>query len=366
MNTSFQETEREQERLAFLSAAGFGQAQRISLGEDASTRRYERLITETGPLIFMDAPPAAEGRPCGPDATKKDRILAGWNGRTRLAACRVDAFVAIADYLRGLGLSAPQVIAFDVARGFAVLEDLGEGIFAREIEAGKDEAELYDAATDALIQAHKSPPPEALGAGEWTWPILNYDRLAITTGSELFPKWYPAYDPEVRFTGGTARDYDEVTDHLAAQLERADQVFMLRDYHAENLIWRPGETGLARVGILDFQDAVKGPAAWDLAMFVQDARRDVSPAVQAHVLQKYVREMGSDPAAFERDFAIAGALNALRIVGLFARLIHRDGKPRYAAFVDREWAYLKTCLTHPELGDLRSIVTAAAPNRMEA
>ncbi len=356
-------TEREQARADFLSGAGWGEAELISMGQDASTRSYMRLAGPMGNAILMDAPPSSESAPCGPDASEYDRIIAGWNARTRLAACRVDAFVGVAEHLRALDLSAPTIIAYDVEQGFAIIEDLGNGVFAREIEAGQDERELYLVAIDALAKIHNTPAPETVTAGSWVWPILAYDRLAMTTGADLFPKWYPAYDTSVRFSGDLARHYDDIIAGLSDHLASLPKVLMMRDYHAENLLWMPERDGLAKVGILDFQDAVRGPAAWDIAMFVQDARRDVSPELQQEVVQRYVQLAGLKEDDFYRDLAIAGAVNALRILGVFARLITRDGKPRYEQFMEREWGHLEDCFVHPALAELKAVMAQAVPGR---
>ena len=100
---------------------------------------------------------------------------------------------------------------------------------------------------------------------------------------------------------------------------------------------------------------------FDLAMFIQDARRDVSPEVGDMVFQRYLELTGHEEESFRRDYAIAGAINALRIVGVFARLVGRDGKDRYEAFMPREWGHLKDSLAHPALKDLRTILETAAP-----
>ncbi|MAK61180.1 MAG: aminoglycoside phosphotransferase [Ponticaulis sp.] len=360
MNT-LTDPDRSAEILDFLSQAGLSDVRSDPINQDASTRRYERLIKDDKSYILMDAPPANEEQPCGPDASERDRILAGWNGRTRLAASRVDAFVGIGEHLRSIGLSAPEVLAFDVERGLCLLEDLGNRVFAREIEQGLDERSIYRPAADALIRAHLSPTPHTVTAGDYIWPILDYDRLALTTGADLFPKWYPAFDERVRFSGDLAAQYDDVIATLSEHLTRLPKVLLLRDYHAENLIWLPERSDVQRVGILDFQDAVRGPAAWDLAMFLQDARRDVSPDLQAELIDHYLAETGYDSADFGRDYAIAGAVNALRIIGVFARLISRDGKPRYNDFLPREWGHLKQNLQHEALADLRRILETAAP-----
>lgn len=356
-------TEREAVKQDFLRKAGWGNAVRQSLGQDASTRSYERLTLGSQTAIFMDAPPAHESAPCGPEADEHERVMCGWNARTRLAACRVDAFVGIAGHLQSIGISAPKVFAYDVEDGLAVLEDLGDGIFAREIENGADELTLYLAATDALAAVHLAETPSEVRAGQYHWPILDYDRLALTTAADLFSKWYPAYDDSVRFPGNHARDYADLCAEFSDYLAGLPGVFMMRDYHAENLLWLPDRTGKASVGVLDFQDAVRGPAAWDVAMFVQDARRDVSPEVAEAVVHRYCEVTGYARDDFLKDLAIAGAINALRILGLFARLIHRDKKPRYQAFMDREWGHLEDCLHHPALADLKWILSEAVPNR---
>ena len=156
-------SDREEERRAFLAGAGLAGARREALPGDASTRRYERLWPTAGPsLILMDQPPAEESRPCPPDATPAERAALGYNALARLAAGRVDAFIACAAWLRGLGLSAPDVIASDPPAGLAVLEDLGDDLYARLIEAGADEGPLYDAAIDALGLLHAETPPDRL------------------------------------------------------------------------------------------------------------------------------------------------------------------------------------------------------------
>lgn len=356
--------ERDRAIAAFLKEAGWGDGVRASLGEDASTRRYERVTRGDETAILMDAPPAAESQPCDEHASIQDRIRAGWNGRTRLAACRVDAFVGIGNHLQSLGLSAPNVMAFDVEQGFCLLEDLGDSIYAREIERGADEETLYLTAVEALAHVHNAPTPVRVTAGDYSWPILTYDELALTTGAGLFPKWYPGYDSSVQFSGSTARDFEDVVEGLSRHLATLSGTLMLRDYHAENLLWLPERDGLQRVGILDYQDAVSGPAAWDLAMFLQDARRDVTPDVRDKAFNRYLDLTGIEEETFRRDYAIAGAINALRIIGVFARLIGRDKKPRYAAFLPREWGHLKTNLKNPALGELRSVLTHAAPSQL--
>ncbi|MEL7453940.1 MAG: phosphotransferase, partial [Pseudomonadota bacterium] len=242
---------------SFLTKAGWGGAVRAPLGQDASTRRYERLTLENRAALLMDAPPI-EAVPCPPDADEAERLALGWNAASRLAASRVDAFVAIAGYLRGRGFSAPEVYAADPAAGFAIIEDFGgDREFARLIEAGQqDEVELYSAGAAAMAAIHDEPAPASITG----WPILDYDALALRVNADLFAEWLPKLVPEMQMTEARQAAWERERDALIEQAMTFPRVFALRDYHAENLIWLPEREGVARIGLLDFQDAVNG---WD-------------------------------------------------------------------------------------------------------
>jgi aminoglycoside/choline kinase family phosphotransferase len=347
----------------FLRACGLGEARRVPLTGDASTRRYERLERGDGTfLIFMDQPPALETVACPPDATPDQRAALGYNALARLAAGRVDAFVAVAGWLRAQGLSAPAVIAHDAPAGLAVLEDLGDDLFARLIEAGEDEAPLYDAAISALAHLHAITPPEVLEADGCAWPLLTYDETALHTADALFIEWLPKLKPELAFDATAAADWEDIWAPIRARGAADATVFCHRDYHAENLIWLPERAGPARVGLLDFQDAVKAHPAWDLSMLLHDARRDVSVGREAAALAVYFDlRPNLDRAAFLADYHALGALNICRILGIFARLVTRDGKERYAAFMPRLWGYLDRCLVEPELATLTAWLDRHVP-----
>ena len=342
-------SEREAARRAFLSEAGVAGARREVLAGDASTRRYERVHPPGGAsLIFMDQPPSAESQPCPPDATPAERAQLGYNALARLAAGRVEAFVACAGYLRGQGLSAPRIVHAAPGAGFALLEDLGDDVYARLTEAGADEAPLYDAAIDALADLHDATPPEVLRADGAAWPLLTYDDLALKTGGDLLPQWLPKFAPEMALDAAALAEWEAIWAPVRARGDAGASVFCHRDYHAENLIWLPGRAGAARVGLLDFQDALRAHPAWDMSMLLHDARRDVSAERETAALARYfARRPQVDPEAFTADFHALGALNVSRILGIFSRLVVRDGKPRYAAFMPRLWRYLDRCLEGP-------------------
>ena len=344
---------REEERCAFLAANGFAAARREPVAGDASTRAYERLLVDgRPPLIFMDAPPAAESGIAGPGATAEERMALGYNAMARLSASRVDAFVAVADWLRARGLSAPQIIAFDAERGFAVLEDLGDDLFVNRLAAGEDPMKVYAAATDLLVALHAEPPPAALPIpGGGAWPLLPYDALALRTGVDLFLAWWPKFAAIPAPDAAAQAEWLALWAPVLARGEAGASVFTHRDYHAENLLWLPERQGAARVGLLDFQDAVRGHPAWDLIHLLQDARRDVAPEVEAAMIARYLHARPDlEAEAFRADYAALGALNAARILGpVFARQVVMFGRDKYRAFMPRTWRALEKNLDHPSM-----------------
>ena len=352
--------EREALKQQFLAGAGYGAARREPLAGDASTRRYERLhLPSGGAAIFMDQPPAVESTPCPPDATPEERRTAGYNASARLAAGRIEAFVAAAGYLRERGLSAPEVLAADPALGLAVLEDLGDDLYATLMAGGADQAELYAAAIDAQLALHAEPPPGELQARGMSWPLLAYDDLALKTGVDLFLEWWPKLAGLPPFPDDAVAEWEALWAPVRARGDAvgkgAGGVFAHRDYHAENLIWLPGREGVARVGMLDFQDALRAHPAWDLQQMLQDARRDVAPELEAAMLDRYLAARPDlDREAFLADYRALAALNAARILGpVFARQIVAFGRPKYRAFLPRTWRYLERDLAAPGMEGLR-------------
>jgi len=345
----------------FLDHAGWGEAARTPLNADASTRRYERLRRKTETAMLMDAPPL-ESLPCPPGADDEERLKLGWNAVSRLAASRVEAFAAVADYLKGLGLSAPTVLDQDISRGLALLEDLGDDLFAEVILKGGDEIALYAAAGETLAAVHRTPAPFVLPYRGGEWPILSYDHLALSANLDLFVEWMPQRDLAIRISEQTRLRWERVRENLIGMAEDFPRALILRDTHAENLLWLPQREGLARVGLLDFQDAVLGWGEWDMSMLLHDARRDVSPEARAAATVAYLDGTGSTRAAFDERLAVLGAMNVMRIMGIFARLVTRDKKPKYDTFQPRLRGLLNETLSHPSLSEARDFVTAVAPH----
>ncbi|MBJ7484831.1 N-acetylmuramate/N-acetylglucosamine kinase AmgK [Brevundimonas sp.] len=343
--------DREEQRLAFLASAGLADAMRAPLPGDASTRRYERLTSADGrSLMLMDQAASAESPPCDPGWTPEQRHAAGWNAVARLSAGRIDAFAAVAAHLRSVGLSAPAMPALDAHAGLAVLEDFGDALFASVIEMGQDETPLYLAAVEALAALHDAPTPDVLSGPGGDWPLQTYDATALQGGADLFVEWMPKLDSRLAFDAAAIADWREAWAPVVEAGEAGATVMAHRDYHAENLIWLPNRDGPARVGMIDFQDAVRAHPSWDLHSLLQDARRDVSPALEAKALDHYFALRPQvDRMDFMRSYAGLAALNEARILGIFARLIVRDGKPRYRQFMPRMWAHLNANLKQPGL-----------------
>ena len=349
-----------------LRETGFADAERAPLAGDASTRRYERLMLSDRRAILMDAPPSSESAPCPPGATPAERRTMGWNATSRLAASRVEAFAAVAAHLNKLGLAAPEIYALDLDAGYAIIEDLGDALYARIIgEPGVDEAALYEEAARVLAHVHSQPVPSRFeGMPGVSWPLLDYDALALEVNADLFVEWLPRA-ADVRIDDAARAQWEKVRDGLIVRALGFPRALTVRDYHAENLLWLPEREGLRRVGLLDFQDAVRGWRAWDFSMLLHDARRDVSPAAAEAAIRTYLDATGASEAEFRRELAVLGAINTMRILGIFSRLTGRDGKVRYMTFMPRVWGHLARTLEHPALEDARTFVHAVARPYLE-
>lgn len=346
---------------AFLSRAGDGwdRAIRQPLGQDASTRRYIRLARADGATALLMDAPRIESEPCPPDADPAMREKMGWNAMTRLAASRVEAFALISGHLRGIGLRAPGILHLDAEHGFALIEDFGDNReFARLIESGKEaEVPLYMAAAERLATVQKASTPSVLLMDGLRWPILEFDAVALRANADLYADWLPHEIGQGALEGEVRKRWERERDSLIEQAQSFPRSFTLRDYHAENLLWLPDKD----VGLLDFQDAVIGWDAWDLAMLTQDARREVSEEAAEAAIRTFLDLTGQERAAFDERLAVIGTLNALRIAGVFSRLQHRDGKPRYGDFQPRQLRILARNLAHPSLAGMAAFVKDTTP-----
>ncbi|MCB2112178.1 MAG: phosphotransferase [Parvularculaceae bacterium] len=343
------EDARADERRRFLDRAGWSRAGATPVTGDASTRSYERLSLDGRKAILMNAPPMAEGAACPPQASAEERRKLGYNAMARLAGPNLNAFLAVSDAARSAGLSAPEIFEADASTGFALIEDLGDDLYARAIQGGADEAELYSAAIDALLALRRAAPPAPITS---TYRMLTYDDTALEAEIMLVADWYA---PHVK---GAGMSDEQRAEYIAAwrpiiQKLTPPCLMTLRDFHAENILWLPERKGFKRAGVIDFQDGLIGNPAYDLVSLLEDARRDVSPALADTMIERYIagaRELGDfDESAFRRDYAILGAQRNAKILGIFARLINRDKKPRYLDFIPRVEAHVRGDLAHSDL-----------------
>lgn len=317
----------------FLKVAGWGDAELAPLAGDASNRRYLRLQRGEETAVLMDAPPTR-----GED---------------------IRPFIAVTEFLLAHGFSAPQLLAADPEKGLLLLEDLGDALYARHLpEAPADEGALYGAAVDLLVRLAEIPPPEAIGQAGL--PLGAYSREVLLREATLFTEWWLPVAGQG--SPALAEDFAGLMAEAIAPVADARGAVVLRDYHAENLLWLPARAGLARVGLIDYQDALAGHAAYDLVSLLEDARRDTSPELQEAMIARYLgARPGLDPQEFRAAYAILGAQRNLKIIGIFARLARRDGKTRYLAMIPRVWAHLQRDLAHPGLAELRAWVARHAP-----
>ena len=302
----------------FADSHGWGAAEVLPIPGDASFRRYFRIVEGDRRAILMDAPPPEEDP---------------------------QPFIDVAHYLTGQGLRAPAILAADAAQGLVLLEDFGDVRMRETVDAGSVEAEraTYAQAIETLARLHQCPPAD----------VAPYDRAVYQREAGLLTEWYcPARGLDVDVTGYT-RAWDEVLDGMDAS---APAVTVLRDYHAENIMLLPD----GAQGLLDFQDALVGDPAYDLVSLLQDARRDVSPALEAEMIAHYCY-LTRPVHDFDTAYHVLGAQRNAKIVGIFVRLWKRDGKPRYPGMIPRVWAALERDLAHPALAPVAAWFDANIP-----
>ena len=323
---------------AFLQSVGWDSAILSPLAGDASNRRYERLTNGPGGrhAVLMDAPVER-----GED---------------------ISIFLAFTGLLRDLGFSAPEVLEADIPSGVAIIEDLGDALYARVATTTPEmETPLYEAAIDLLAAMHAAAPPTLAQGSGASVAIQPYDDAVLRREARLALDWWwlgvmgePAGDDLLA-------EYDALIDAACVDVEGDRSALVLRDYHAENLLWLPDRGGHRKVGLLDYQDALLGAPAYDLVSLLEDARRDTSADLREKMLARYIRTAGVDDDAFRAAYAALGAQRNLKIIGIFARLHLRDGKPAYLDLIPRVWDHLQRDLAHSALSPLAKFVSQHIP-----
>jgi len=340
----------------FLEEAGFGPARRRRMQGDASTRIFERLTLGGKTAVLMNAPPHPDGPPV--------RQGRPYSAIAHLAETTVP-YVALAAALRERHVSAPVILYADTDQGLIVMEDLGD---ERLVEGDPPApiAARYQVALDVLIALHRRRLPGVMPASlNLEYRLPRYDLPAFLIEAELLLDWYlPHLKAPVNEQQRAA-----FVSLWSAALEPALQApptWVLRDYHSPNLLWLAGRNDIGRIGVLDFQDAVIGPAAYDVASLLQDARVDVPESLEMNLLSRYARARRVDDSRFEaaifaQIYATLAAQRASKILGIFARLDRRDGKPQYLRHIPRIWRYLQRSLAHPALSSLKAWYATNVP-----
>jgi tRNA threonylcarbamoyl adenosine modification protein YjeE len=340
----------------FLTDAGFLDAARERMPGDASTRSYARLVRDDVTSILMNSP----RRPDGP---------AIYDGKSYSAAVHlaedVKPFVAIDNGLRAHGFSAPVIRHADLNSGFLITEDFGSAGVV-EGDPPRPIVERYEAATDMLAELHGKALPETAPLpprDAYQIPVFDIDAWLVEIG--LMLEWYLP-DRGAEISPQRRSEFIAMWRTLLEKPAAAPRTWVMRDFHSPNIIWLGDRAGVLRVGLIDFQDAVLGPAAYDLVSLLQDARIDVAEPIELALLTRYIKarraaDAAFDPASFAELYAIMSAQRNTRLLGTFARLNRRDGKPQYLRHQPRIWTYLNRSLAHPALAAFRDWYAANVP-----
>jgi len=326
-------TDREQVIQSFLSEHGWASAKRWRLAGDASFRKYDRLEKNQERAVLMDAPPPQED---------------------------VRPFVSVGRHLFDRGFSTPKILAEDSNAGLLLLEDLGDETYTRLLAAGHGERELYTLATDALIALHRMGKKDSNPPG-----VISYETPRLLEEVGRLHAWYLPMIGAPELAADTIKKYENIWKTALPLAWKAPTSLILFDYHVDNLLLLPEREGIKACGLLDFQDAVMGPVTYDFMSLLEDARRDVDPAIIVDMKRRY---LDAFPALTQEDFdtswAVMAAQRHMRVIGTFARLKLRDNKPHYLQHMPRLWRYMDQCLAHPVLSDLKSWLDEHVPPNM--
>lgn len=329
---------RESAKKTFLENNDLGIEERIKLKNDASHRTYERLKLKSGKsIILMDAPPEKE---------------------------KITDFIEISHFLRQNNFSAPEVLAKDIENGFMLLEDFGDDSYSRILKNKEqyshlDESFLYEKAIDNLIELHKIPTDSI--------SLNKYDSITLIKESNLFIEWYLSVLNGENIRKEQKEEFNLILKHLLLSTKSFSESIVLRDYHADNLLWLDDRSGIRKTGLLDFQDAVIGSPIYDIVSLLEDARRDVSPAIVEKMINRYLKAFPNySRKDFNAAYAIFGIQRNLKIIGIFTRQAAKNKNPHYLSFLPRVWGHVNNDLKHPLLLPLKNWLSAIIPTQLRA
>lgn len=354
------------ERLAFMETfiarAGWGDAARHAIKGDASTRSYQRLTRGTEQAVLMNAPKGEEAPGEREGATVEERRALGYNALARLAGPNLEAFLTIAQELTRRGFSAPGIIAADLEHGFALLEDFGEADFARVVRADPtQERPLYEAAVDTLAAIYRSSFPRRPDFQGTEWWLRDYDEAALLAETDLCLDYFVP-DQGQAVTDEARNEFYGLWRNAFGRLDHVSSGLALRDFHAENLFWLPDRERQARVGLIDFQDALFTHPAYDLSSLLEDIRRDVSEDMFEPLKQRFCDAAGiAYDADFRSAYAVMAGQRATKLLGFPVRADIDFGKPQYRALLPRVKRHMRRSLSDPALADMRVWFKTHAP-----
>ena len=317
--------DRDAECEKFLNEAGYLSYKKEMLKGDASRRQFYRLTKEDKTVIFIDANPLKGEEP--------------------------EAYAAVTDYLRRHQINVPEIYAQNIMQGFFIVEDFGNDLVNNIVAADAAlQDDLYKKAIDVLVDIQSIPLQEVISSDDFTYRLREYDVNRLISEARLFTDWYV---PELtkRPISYAARDeFISILRGLLLPVVNEDNVTVLRDYHADNMM-----VVSEKIGLLDFQDAVLGNKAYDVVSLLQDARRLIADDFEKKMIEYYCEKAKiTDKDAFMRNYLILGAQRNIKILGIFVRLFVQDKKKQYLEFLPDVWSYLEKDLQHPVLSPLKS------------
>ena len=299
----------------------------IPIKNDASFRKYFRVDKK----ILMDADPNF-----GED---------------------VSSFININHLLTDFRLNVPEIYSIDKENGFLLIEDLGENIFSKILNS-ENEEQLYKQAIEVLAEIYKKNLEEFSNFSF----LEKYSIEKLQDESQLFIEWYLKKYLDIDITDTDIQDFKEIISKIFNALNTNFEKLVLRDYHVDNLILQNSKSGLKKVGILDFQDAVIGSSSYDLISIVEDVRRPISNDLKNKLIKYFIDLTGYEVNQLEKELAFYSVQRNLKILGIFSRLNLRDNKPRYMLYNDNAWKYIESNLDNPTMINLKIWLRKILPN----
>ena len=312
---------------AFLESNQIKEKKIKAISSDASFRKYFRVADK----ILMDA-----------DPTLVDDL---------------DAFINIDNLLISISLNAPKIYSIDKENGFLLLEDLGDNLFSKVLNANNEES-LYKKAIDILIYLHN----RNINQFSKNNLVENYSDEKLISETELFIEWYIKGHLNIKINENQINEFKEIFSKIITSLQLKYDTLVLRDFHVDNLVLQHSRSGLRQVGLLDFQDAVLGQSSYDLISLIEDVRRPISSELKTSLIKYFIDATGYNSEQLDNEMAFYSVQRNLKILGIFCRLSIRDQKSQYMKFNDNAWQFINNNLKNPLMIDIYKWLKLNLPN----